>query len=369
MAKMNNAKPENPNRPTFARTELLYQLPDELIAVAPAPRREDARLLCLNRSNAKLDDATVADLPSLLVPGDLLILNDVKVLPAKLTLWRKTGGRVPGLFVEEEAPGTWRVLLEGSGRLREGETLAFQDSAEAAPTLTLTTRMGQGQWRVRLSIAAPAEETLLEFGEPPLPPYIVKRRTPQSPAVDDRERYQTVYAKQPGAIAAPTAGLHLTQSLLEQLRSTGIETATMTLHVGVGTFTPIKTDDLAGHVMHAETYEITEECASAIEQCRHRGGRVVAVGTTAVRALESASPNPHTTRSVLPGSASTSAFIYPPYQFRCVDCLLTNFHLPGSTLLALVMAMAGVERTRTAYQHAVANRYRFFSYGDAMLIQ
>jgi S-adenosylmethionine:tRNA ribosyltransferase-isomerase len=234
--------------------------------------------------------------------------------------------------------------------------------------LTLEASYGQGYWRVVVDQAGPAEQVLERIGETPLPPYI--HRDPGQSGADeaDRSRYQTVYAVKPGAIAAPTAGLHLTDALLDRLRAGGVETAFVTLHVGVGTFKPIGVDQAAQHVMHAERYEVTSEAEEAVRACRARGGRVVAVGTTTVRVLESAAADDTDDRLIRPGSGSTELFIYPPYRFHVVDGMLTNFHLPRSTLLAMVMALAGVETVRRAYRHAVDQRYRFYSYGDAMLI-
>ncbi len=358
-----------PPRPSFLLSELAYELPEALIAEKPPARREDARLLTLYRKTGGVGDRHIPDLTELLRPGDLLVLNDTKVIPAKFTTQRATGGKVPGLFIEEESDGTWRVMLEGSGRIRVGEKLRAISPSDETVTLELTERYGDGQWRVAVEPPGQAEDILDKIGEPPLPPYIARKRK-QTPAdVDDQSRYQTVYAKTPGAIAAPTAGLHLTDALLGALRDRDINTAWVTLHVGVGTFKPIKVDDLSQHDMHGERYVMPGSTAEAIRHCRAGGGRIVAVGTTSVRVLESAAAEAGDNRIVETSSGVTHAFIYPPYRFRAVDALLTNFHLPGSTLIALVMAFAGVDRVRKAYAHAVENAYRFYSYGDAMLIQ
>ena len=357
-------------RPSFPRSELAYELPEALIATKPPPRREDARLLILDPPEAgrPLSDGRIIDLPDLLNPGDLLVLNDTKVIPAKFTARRRTGGRVQGLYIEEDKQGVWLVMLEGSSRLRVGETLTISAGLDNAIALELIDSCGEGQWRVAVDRDGAAEEILDSVGEPPLPPYIQRRRVAPTD-VDDRSRYQTVYARKPGAIAAPTAGLHLTESLLARIRDRGVSIAVVTLHVGVGTFKPIKVDELSNHTMHGERYELPEAAAEAIRACRVRGGRVVAVGTTSVRVLESAPAGAGEARTVASSSGTTHLFIYPPYEFRVVDALLTNFPLPQSTLLALVMTLAGVEPVREAYRHAIKQEYRFYSYGDAMLIQ
>jgi len=351
----------------FPIEELDYVLPPELIAQTPAARREDARLLVVDRATSGLRDGSIVDLPDLLRPGDLLVLNDTKVLPAKFTARRKTGGAVPGLFIEEESPGRWRALLEGSKRLRIGEVLMLEAHRGPPVSLELLARDDSGHWNVRVEAEGSVEQILERIGQTPLPPYI--RRSAADHAADaiDRDRYQTVYAQQPGAVAAPTAGLHLTEPLLDRLRNRGVDIAFVTLHVGLGTFKPVTANDLSRHVMHAERYELPQETAEAVKACRRRGGRVVAVGTTTVRVLES-SHDAGNARTVHADCGSTTLLIYPPYDFRVVDVLLTNFHLPKSTLLALVMAFAGVERTRRAYAHAVEQRYRFYSFGDAMLV-
>lgn len=351
----------------FPIEELDYALPAELIAQTPPARREEARLLVVDRAADTIRDRVIVDLPDLLRPGDLLVLNDTKVLPAKFTARRKTGGAVPGLFVEEESPGRWRVLLEGSKRLRTGDILAIDSPVGSGASMELLTRHDGGDWFVHVSAAGTAEEILNQVGQTPLPPYIRRGTHDGNADQIDRGRYQTVYAQRPGAVAAPTAGLHFTEPLLDRLRAVGVDVACVTLHVGLGTFKPIIADDLSKHVMHAERYDLPTATAEAVNACRGRGGRVVAVGTTSVRVLESSAALCDS-RMIHPGGGSTALLIYPPYEFRVVDVLLTNFHLPKSTLLALVMAFAGVERTRRVYAHAIEQRYRFFSFGDAMLI-
>jgi len=358
------------NDTPFMLTDLDYHLPDGMIAQRPLPRRDASRMLVLNRRSGEVGDACIMDLPGRLRRGDLLVLNDTKVVPAKFVARRVTGGRVVGLFVREPASGEWEVMLEGSRRLRVGERLSASGKGGAgAVTLTLSESCGRGFWRVAVDAEEPAWEILDRIGITPLPPYI--RRGDPGPAadMDDRSRYQTVYARRPGAIAAPTAGLHLTDALLKELRKRGVEETFVTLHVGVGTFKPIEVDDVSRHRMHAEWFELTSETAEAVRACRQRGGRVVAVGTTSVRVLESCLGEPRDARVVRPNSGTTDVYIYPPYEFGVVDVLLTNFHLPRSTLLALVMAFAGVENIRGAYRHAIEHEYRFYSYGDAMLIE
>ena len=354
----------------FTAADLDYELPDGLIAQHPLPQRDASRLLVVDRSSGRLQDSLISELPDLLRPGDLLVLNDTKVLPAKFTARRRTGGRIGGLFLAEEEPGKWKVMLEGSRRLRVGEPLTVTSGERpGGVTLRLLEGGGGGFWRVEVNIQEAAGQILDSIGVTPLPPYIHRNGTDPAIDADDRSRYQTVYARRPGAIAAPTAGLHLTESLLDEVRAKGIETTFVTLHVGVGTFKPIDVERLSQHVMHAEWYELQSEPAEAVRRCRQRGGRVLAVGTTPVRVLESAVAEPMGTRTVRASSGMTDIFIYPPYQFRVVDALLTNFHLPRSTLLALVMALAGAETIRRAYRHAISQGYRFYSFGDAMLIQ
>ncbi|MHC4698777.1 MAG: tRNA preQ1(34) S-adenosylmethionine ribosyltransferase-isomerase QueA [Planctomycetota bacterium] len=363
---MNDDTRESDRVAPFSVADLDYALPEGLIAQKPPARREDARLLVVDPPTGGLRDARIVDLPELLAPDDLLVLNDTKVLPAKFAARRMTGGAVPGLFLLEEGPGTWRVMLRGSRRLRPGETLRLGDGAGEPIALTLAESYGDGVWLAHVDAPGSADEILSRIGRTPLPPYI--HRDSEAADLDDRQRYQTVYAKRPGAIAAPTAGLHLTEALLDAVRARGIEITTVTLHVGVGTFKPIAVDCLSDHVMHTERYELPAAAADAVRACRHRGGRVVAVGTTSVRVLESAAVEPGESRLVAARQGTTELFITPPYRFRVVDAMLTNFHLPRTTLLALVMAMAGVDNTRRAYRHAVEERYRFYSFGDAMLI-
>jgi len=354
-------------RPAFLRETLNYELPDALIAEKPPQRRQDARLLLIDRQSPGPEDRIITDLPDLLHPGDLLVLNNTKVLPAKFEAVRKTGGRVGGLFVSEPKPQHWQVMLKGSSRLRVGETIVLRGGSESMDA-TLLQREGDGLWLIQVHSCERVPAILDRIGHTPLPPYIERKRRSAPTTPDDVSRYQTVYAAHDGAIAAPTAGLHLTEDSLQALEDRGIQRAFVTLHVGIGTFKPIKTDDLANHDMHGERFDMPTETAERIIACRKRGGRIVAVGTTTVRVLETVAAQCGGWERIQPTSGTTHAFIYPPYSFNCVDALLTNFHLPGSTLLALVMAFAGIERIQRAYQHAINAQYRFFSYGDAMLI-
>jgi len=359
---------DSPAEPSeFSLADLMYDLPPERIAQHPPAHRDEARLLIVDRASDALTDGRITDLPDLLEPGDLLVLNDTKVIPAKFALFRASGGRVRGLFLEEEELGQWRVMLEGSRRLRVGERLAPDVDATDDISMTLAASLGHGHWLVRVEPTEPAEVVLSRVGQAPLPPYIKRGGPDRAFDAVDRDRYQTVYARSAGAVAAPTAGLHFTDSLLNAVRDRGVDSAFVTLHVGLGTFKPIESSTIEGHVMHEERFEISTKAAAAVNACRKRSGRVVAVGTTCVRVLETAYRN-SPDGELAQARGETDLFIYPPQRFGVVDGLLTNFHLPESTLLALVMAFGGVERVRRAYRHAIDRTYRFYSYGDAMLL-
>jgi S-adenosylmethionine:tRNA ribosyltransferase-isomerase len=326
-----------------------YHLPPEAIAQHPGERGE-SRLLVLGRTS---EERRFADLPDLLDPGDLLVVNDTRVIPARLRARRPTGGRVEILLVEREGPASWWCLLRPGRRLPPGAHLAV----EGGPAARVEER---ADGRRRLTFEQPIEPLLHEIGETPLPPYIDRPVEPR-----DRQRYQTVYAARPGAVAAPTAGLHFTPALLAALERRGIRQASLTLHVGPGTFRPVKTENPEEHVMDSERFEIPEATAEAIAAARRRRRRVVAVGTTVVRSLETAATSDGL---VAAGAGRTGLYIRPGYRFRVVDRLVTNFHLPRSTLLMLVCAFAGQDRVLAAYRQAVANGFRFYSYGDAMLV-
>jgi len=335
--------------------DLDYALPPELVAQAPPAERTDARLLVLDRQTGARSHAGVADLPDLLRPDDLLVLNDTRVIAARVAGRRPSGGRLELLFVRPlGGDGEWEVLVRGTPRAGERVHLPEGHGDWVAA-------LGDGRWRLRLALGGPTLAWLEQVGEVPLPPYIAR---PGGPTVADRARYQTVYARAPGAVAAPTAGLHFTPALLAELADRGVETRMLTLHVGPGTFQPIRVDPLEAHVMAPERYVIPPATADGVNRARAAGRRVVAVGTTTVRALEAAGVDGR----LEAGPGEADLFIRPGHRFRLVDALLTNFHLPRSTLLALVAAFAGWETVRTAYEEAVRRRYRFYSFGDAMLI-
>jgi S-adenosylmethionine:tRNA ribosyltransferase-isomerase len=345
-------------------TELDYDLPPHLIAQHPCRERDRSRLLLVRREGATLAHHVFRDLPDLLNPGDLLVLNDTKVFPARLLGRRsRTSGKWEGLFLRELPDHTWELMCQARGRLHKGEVIEIE---QGPLQIRLVGRLPEGRWQARPCAPGSAAELLARHGQVPLPPYIRKGRAEPG----DEERYQTVYARRAGAVAAPTAGLHFTPEVFERLERRGIGWSHVTLHVGPGTFQPIQCEDVTQHRMHREWGELPEATALAITACKARGGRVVAVGTTSVRVLETAAlTDPERERGILSAwSGETDLFIYPPYEFRIVDALLTNFHLPRSTLLLLVGAFAGVELIRRAYKTAVENEYRFYSYGDAMLI-
>lgn len=348
----------------FSLADLEYNLPEELIAQQPPARRDDARLLMIDRKTGTLRDSFICDLPESLNPADLLILNDTRVIPARFVARRISGGRMEGLFVSEISHGLWSVMLERSRRLRVGEQLIAGESPSEL-RITLLESFGEGHWKVQVDSAESPFGLLSRIGQTPLPPYIHRSASNAATDITDRERYQTVYASKPGAVAAPTAGLHLTREILDRIHNRGVEASFVTLHVGVGTFKPISVEHISAHKMHGESYDVPAATADARQRCIERGGRVVAVGTTVFRVLESVFGQACGTGKLY---GTTNIFIYPPHRPSAVDVLLTNFHLPRSTLLALVMAFAGVDLTRRAYQHAIAARYRFYSYGDAMLI-
>jgi len=361
-------------------SDLHFELPRESIAQEPAHPRDSARLMVHGISSGTTRHRRVCELDQELAEGDLLVLNDTRVLPARLRARRETGGAVELLFLAPTLPADpgsrlWSAMVRPARKLREGEELAI--ALPAAESGSLIARLvqrgvdpdGRGQpfWDVELWDPAEPEVGVVELleraGRIPLPPYI--ERDAEDPRdAQDRELYQTIYAREPGAVAAPTAGLHFTPELFERLAERGIERAHLTLHVGPGTFLPITVDDPAQHRMHAERFNLPESTARAVERCRARGGRVVAVGTTTVRVLESCAD---AEGRLTAGEGETSIFLTPGYRFRAVDALLTNFHLPGSTLLLLVAALAGRRRVLDLYTEAVERGYRFYSYGDATL--
>jgi len=340
-----------------------YQLPDHLIAQHPVANRSDARMLVVNREEGEIYHRHVRDLPDILLPGDALVLNDTQVVNARLVGRRsETGGRWEGLFIETNEQGVWRVLSKTRGKLRPGERITLLTSNHQPDVeLILGAKQEDGSWLVRPDAEDSQPWPILErVGRVPLPPYIRKGQMTE----DDFQTYQTVYARTPGAVAAPTAGLHFTDALLGRVIERGADIHRLTLHVGLGTFRPIAVDRLDEHEMHSEWAEILPDTVDALNEQRAQGGRVVAVGTTCVRTLETAARH----GELRPFSGHTDLFIRPPYQFKAVDALMTNFHLPRTTLLVLVRTFGGDELIRQAYEEAIREEYRFYSYGDSMLI-
>ncbi len=355
-------------------SEFDYPLPEELIAHHPPARRGDSRLLCLERDSGAISHHQFNDLPQLLQPGDLLVFNNTRVIPARLFGNKDTGGKIELLVERLLSDKTALVQLRASKTPRPGTLLLFPPEprdggsrhqpagipvADADP-LAATVLDREGDFfRVGFNCRCSLAEYLEHAGQMPLPPYI-RREDQQS----DRERYQTVYGRVPGAVAAPTAGLHFNEELLRRLKEKTIDTTFVTLHVGAGTFQPVRVDDIREHRMHSEWLQVPADAVDRIRACKDRGGRVVAVGTTAVRSLETAARQ----GAVAPFEGETDIFIYPGFRFQAVDAMITNFHLPQSTLLMLVSAFAGKEKIHDAYRTAIQEKYRFFSYGDAMLI-
>ncbi|TCK05861.1 tRNA preQ1(34) S-adenosylmethionine ribosyltransferase-isomerase QueA [Marinobacterium mangrovicola] len=334
--------------------DFYFDLPEELIARYPLEQRSASRMLCVDGNSGELNHRVFSDILDLLEPGDLLVFNDTRVIPARLFGQKESGGKVELLI--ERVTGEHEALahIRSSRSPKPGATLLLEGGLKAE-----VTGRQENLFELRFDIEGHLVAALEEFGHIPLPPYM--KRDDQ---LSDRERYQTVYNRKPGAVAAPTAGLHFDQPLLDKLKEKGIETAFVTLHVGAGTFQPVKVDKIEDHHMHAEYIEVSPEVCEAVNAARARGKRVVAVGTTSVRSLESASRS----GEIAPFYGDTEIFIYPGYQYVSVDALITNFHLPESTLLMLVSAFAGYEHMMYAYEQAVAERYRFFSYGDAMFL-
>ena len=336
------------------RTDFHYDLPSELIAQAPLAQRSASRLLCFDKQTGDLQDRVFSDLPTLLNAGDLLVFNNTRVIPARMFARKSTGGQIEILLERMLNRHECLAQIRASKAPKPGGTIVLEDGSE----LQVVGREG-GFFHLK-AINSDLMELLNRLGHMPLPPYITRKDTDH-----DRQRYQTVYAETPGAVAAPTAGLHFDQQLLDHLEKAGIQSTTVTLHVGAGTFQPVRVEDIEDHQMHAEWLEVSQSACDAISATRQRGGRVIAVGTTAVRSLETAAQN----GQLQPFCGDSRIFIYPGYRFRTVDAMITNFHLPESTLLMLISAFAGHAQTLAAYRHAVVQAYRFFSYGDAMLIQ
>jgi S-adenosylmethionine:tRNA ribosyltransferase-isomerase len=350
-----------------------YEVPRRLVAQEPLRHRADARLMVVDRRRQEISHQHIRDLPYLLPAGDRLVLNDTKVIPAQLAGRRaQTGGRWQGLFIEATPDGHWRILCKARGRLTPGEVIALTDrEGRVGAKLWLLQRLEEGEWLAHLESDDSAEVVLERLGRVPLPPYIRGGNMTDA----DVANYQTVYAERPGAIAAPTAGLHFTRELLKALDIRGVALSRVTLHVGLGTFRPIEADTFEEHRMHSEWGEITQRTADELNATRAGGGRVIAVGTTVTRLLETAvrggnleSTPAADARSMQAWAGRTDLFIRPPFEFRAIDALLTNFHFPRTTLLVLVQTFGGWELVAEAYRQAIEEEYRFFSYGDAMLI-
>ena len=335
-------------------SDFYYDLPEELIAQTPVEPRDSSRLLVFDRASDKISHKHFRDVYDLLNKGDLLVINTTKVYPARIFAHTEHGGKVEVLLLKRQNLTDWEVLVKPGKKCKEGVVLKINDEL----SVEIISRTEEGGRIVRFIFDGVFEDILSKVGEMPLPPYIREK-------LKNQDRYQTVYCKQEGSAAAPTAGLHFTKELIQKLKDKGVEFAEVTLNVGLGTFRPVKVDDLKDHVMHVEHFEITPENASKINDAKRAGRRVIAVGTTSVRTLESAA-NPDGTVNAISGD--TGIFIYPPYKFKVIDSLITNFHLPESTLIMLVSALSTREKTLEIYKTAVEERYRFFSFGDSMMI-
>lgn len=358
-----------------------YPLPERLIAQHPCEKRGEDRMMVMHRDTGFLEHKSIADIAQYMEPRDLLVVNDTKVFPARLVgVWEDTPGAVEMLMVAaapsdgSEIPGfgddaldhlEWNCMVGSGRKCREGQRAVFGPAKELVATV-VKQLSGAGMWRVRFSCAKPLAALLDEFGRTPVPPYVKREGTAEEER-DDRERYQTVYARNTGSVAAPTAGLHFTPEILDSIERKGVRRVSVTLHVGPGTFRPVKAESIEDHHMDFEAFSVPQETADAINECKMRGGRVFCTGSTTVRTLETvAASNPE--GRVVAGSGASDIFIYPPFKFKVCDAMLTNFHLPQSTLLMMVSAFAGRQRVLCAYSMAVRFNYRFFSYGDCMLI-
>lgn len=338
------------------KSDFYFELPQELIAQDPLEDRSASRLLVLNKDTGAVEHRHFKEITNYLRPGDCLVLNNTKVIPARLMgIKEDTGAAIEVLLLKRRENDIWETLVRPGKKARPGTKIVFGKGALTAEVLEV---VEEGNRLIRFSYEGIFEEVLDRLGEMPLPPYITHK-------LQDKNRYQTVYAKYEGSAAAPTAGLHFTEKLLEEIRAMGVKTVFVTLHVGLGTFRPVKAENLSDHHMHSEHYEITQETADVINRTKENGGRVICVGTTSCRTVESAADE---NGRVQAGCGDTDIFIYPGYRFRVLDCLVTNFHLPESTLVMLVSALAGRENVLATYREAVEEKYRFFSFGDAMFI-
>ena len=337
--------------------DFYYDLPEELIAQDPLEKREMSKLMILDKESGKIEHKVFKDVIDYLNPGDCLVINDTKVLPARLYGNRvSTGGMVEILLLKRVDKDVWECLVKPGKKAKIGNRIEFGEGKLVGEIIDV---VEEGNRLIKFEYDGIFEEILDEIGTMPLPPYIHHK-------LEDKNRYQTVYAMNNGSAAAPTAGLHFTKELLKKIEDKGIEIVRVTLHVGLGTFRPVKVDDVTNHHMHSEYYEVSEEAANKINSIKAAGGRIICVGTTSCRTIESASDD---SGKVIPSKGNTEIFIYPGYKFKVLDCLITNFHLPESTLLMLVSALASKENIMKAYHEAIDNRYRFFSFGDAMLIK
>ena len=338
------------------RSDYYYDLPKELIAQDPLLKRSDSRLMTLNKKTGEIEHKHFYDIIDFLNPGDCLVLNNTKVIPARLLGTRKdTGAVIELLLLKRLDADTWECLAKPGKKAKIGQIIEFGDGILTAEVIDI---VDEGSRVVKFTYEGIFEEILDKLGEMPLPPYITHK-------LEDKNRYQTVYAKFEGSAAAPTAGLHFTEELLDEIRAKGVKIVFVTLHVGLGTFRPVKEDNILNHHMHTEFYQVTKEAADEINLAKSNGGRIICVGTTSCRTIESVADE---NGKIIPGSGDTSIFIYPGYKFKALDCLITNFHLPESTLIMLVSALAGRENVLNAYNIAVKEKYRFFSFGDAMFI-
>ena len=338
------------------KSDFYFELPEELIAQDPLADRSGSRMLMLDKTDGRIEHHIFKEIVDYLRPGDCLVLNNTKVLPARLSGRREnTGGSIEVLLLKRKGDDVWETLVKPGRKAKPGTRILFGDGCLQAEVLDV---VEDGNRLIRFSYEGIFEEVLDRLGEMPLPPYITHK-------LQDKNRYQTVYARYEGSAAAPTAGLHFTKELLQKISDKGVDIAYVTLHVGLGTFRPVKADNILEHHMHAEYYQVTEEAAEKINRAKASGGRVICVGTTSCRTVESAAGDDGTLKA---GCGNTEIFIYPGYRFKVLDCLITNFHLPESTLVMLVSALAGREHVLHAYEEAIRLKYRFFSFGDAMFI-
>ena len=339
------------------KSDFYFELPEELIAQDPLADRSGSRMLMLDKTDGRIEHHIFKEIVDYLRPGDCLVLNNTKVLPARLSGRREnTGGAIEVLLLKRKGDDVWETLVKPGRKAKPGTRILFGDGCLQAEVLDV---VEDGNRLIRFSYEGIFEEVLDRLGEMPLPPYITHK-------LQDKNRYQTVYARYEGSAAAPTAGLHFTEELLQKIADKGVDIAYVTLHVGLGTFRPVKADNILEHHMHAEYYQVTEEAAGKINRAKASGGRVICVGTTSCRTVESAAGDDGTLKA---GCGNTEIFIYPGYRFKVLDCLITNFHLPESTLVMLVSALAGREHVLHAYEEAIRLKYRFFSFGDAMFIK